>query len=170
MIIKKFQGKSEAEAVESAKKELGNNVVIMNVRNVKRKGLFSFILPQLTEVTVALEEEPERVPVPKKEAAPAQMLPEPAVRRELTTLPPYEGGNRNNHDPERTRKLLLTKKEILKILGKIKQESYTIVPLELFLERGFAKLEIGLCKGKKLHDKRETLKKKDIQREMERYK
>lgn len=87
MIIKKFQGKSEAEAVESAKKELGNNVVIMNVRNVKRKGLFSFILPQLTEVTVALEEEPERVPVPKKEAAPAQMLPEPAVRRELTTLP-----------------------------------------------------------------------------------
>ena len=80
MIIKKFQGKSEAEAVESAKKELGNNVVIMNVRNVKRKGLFSFILPQLTEVTVALEEEPERVPVPKKEAAPAQMLPEPAVR------------------------------------------------------------------------------------------
>ncbi len=87
MIIKKFQGKSEAEAVESAKKELGNNVVIMNVRNVKRKGLFSFILPQLTEVTVALEEEPERVPVPKKEAAPAQMLPEPAVRRELATLP-----------------------------------------------------------------------------------
>ena len=85
-------------------------------------------------------------------------------------ISPYESGNRNNHDPERTRKLLLTKKEILKILGKIKQESYTIVPLELFLERGFAKLEIGLCKGKKLHDKRETLKKKDIQREMERYK
>lgn len=85
-------------------------------------------------------------------------------------ISPYEGGNRNNHDPERTRKLLLTKKEILKILGKIKQENYTIVPLELFLERGFAKLEIGLCKGKKLHDKRETLKKKDVQREMERFK
>ena len=74
-------------------------------------------------------------------------------------ISPYEGGNRNNHDPERTRKLLLTK-----------QENYTIVPLELFLERGFAKLEIGLCKGKKLHDKRETLKKKDVQREMERFK
>lgn len=85
-------------------------------------------------------------------------------------ISPYEGGNRNNHDPERIRKLLLTKKEILKILGKIKQENYTIVPLELFLERGFAKLEIGLCKGKKLHDKRETLKKKDMQREMERFK
>ncbi len=85
-------------------------------------------------------------------------------------ISPYEGGNRNNHDPERTRKLLLNKKEILKILGKVKQDSYTIVPLELFIERGFAKLEIGLCKGKKLHDKREALKKKDIQREVDRYK
>ncbi len=85
-------------------------------------------------------------------------------------ISPYDGGNRNNHDPKRVRKLLLNKKEILKISGKIKQDSYTVVPLELFIERGFAKLEIGLCKGKKLHDKRETLKKKDIQREMERYK
>ncbi len=85
-------------------------------------------------------------------------------------ISPFEGGNRNNHDPKRTRKLLLNKKEILKILGKVKQDSYTVVPLELFIERGFAKLEIGLCKGKKLHDKRETLKKKDIQREMERFK
>ena len=55
MIIKKFQGKTEAEAVESAKKELGSNVVIMNVRNVKRKGLFSFLMSQQVEVTVALE-------------------------------------------------------------------------------------------------------------------
>lgn len=85
-------------------------------------------------------------------------------------ISPFEGGNRNNHEPERTRKLLLNKKEILKILGKIKQDSYTVIPLELFIERGFAKLEIGLCKGKKLHDKRETLKKKDHEREMERYK
>lgn len=85
-------------------------------------------------------------------------------------ISPYDGGNRNNHDPKRTRKLLLNKKEILKILGKVKQDSYTIVPLELFIERGFAKLEIGLCKGKKLHDKREALKKKDIQREVDRYK
>ena len=59
MIIKKFQGKSEAEAVEAAKKELGNNVVVMNVRNVKKKGIFSFLMPQLTEVTVALEKENE---------------------------------------------------------------------------------------------------------------
>ncbi len=87
MIIKKFQGKSEAEAVESAKKELGNNVVIMNVRNVKRKGLFSFILPQLTEVTVALEEEPDRMAPPKKEMPNPQALPEPLPRREVAALP-----------------------------------------------------------------------------------
>ncbi len=61
MIIKKFQGRTEAEAAEAAKKELGSNMVIMNVRNVKRKGLFSFLLPQMVEVTVALEEEPDRV-------------------------------------------------------------------------------------------------------------
>ena len=70
MVIKKFQGKTEAEAVEAAKKELGANVVVMNVRNVKRKGLFSFLKPQLIEVTVALEEENERQTVaqtPRKE-------------------------------------------------------------------------------------------------------
>ncbi len=60
MIIKKFQGKTEAEAVEIAKKELGNGIVIMNVRNVKKKGLFRFLKPQMIEVTVALEEEPVR--------------------------------------------------------------------------------------------------------------
>ena len=66
MIIKKFQAKTENEAVELAKKELGNNVVIMNVRNVKRKGLLSFLKPQLTEVTVALEEETEAKYAPPK--------------------------------------------------------------------------------------------------------
>lgn len=67
MIIKKFQGKTEAEAVESAKKELGNNVVIMNVRNIKKKGFLNFMMPQVVEVTVALEDEPVRIaPVPKK--------------------------------------------------------------------------------------------------------
>ena len=60
MIIKKFQAKTENDAVEAAKKELGSAVVIMNVRKVKRKGPFGFLLPQLTEVTVALEEESEQ--------------------------------------------------------------------------------------------------------------
>lgn len=83
-------------------------------------------------------------------------------------ISPYEQGNRFNHDPERTRKLLLNKKEIMKMLGKIKKEGYTIVPLELFLSNGFAKLEIGLAKGKKLHDKREDLMKKSQQRDIQR--
>lgn len=74
MIIKKFQGKTEAEAVESAKKELGSNVVIMNVRNMKRKGLFGFLKPQMIEVTVALEEEPEQSSIPLKEEAVKQPL------------------------------------------------------------------------------------------------
>jgi len=83
-------------------------------------------------------------------------------------ISPYEQGNRYNHEPERVRKLLLNKKEIMKMLGKIKKENYTIVPLELFLRNGFAKLEIGLAKGKKLHDKREDLAKKAQKRDMDR--
>jgi len=83
-------------------------------------------------------------------------------------ISPYEQGNRYNHEPERVRKLLLNKKEILKMLGKVKKEGYTIVPLELFLVNGFAKLEIGLGKGKKLHDKRDDIAKKTQDRDMQR--
>lgn len=83
-------------------------------------------------------------------------------------ISPYEQGNRFNHEAERTRKLLLTKKEILKMLGKIKKDGYTIVPLEVFITHGFAKVEIGLAKGKKLHDKRDAIAKKSQQREMDR--
>lgn len=83
-------------------------------------------------------------------------------------ISPYEQGNRFNHEPERVRKLLLNKSEINKIIGKINKEGYTIVPLELFLSCGFAKLEIGLAKGKKLYDKREDLMKKTQKRDIER--
>ena len=83
-------------------------------------------------------------------------------------ISPYEQGNRFNHEAERTRKLLLTKKEILKMLGKIKKDGYTIVPLEVFITHGFAKVEIGLAKGKKLHDKRDDIAKKSQNTEIER--
>ncbi len=83
-------------------------------------------------------------------------------------ISPYEFGNINNHDPKRDRKLLLNKKEILKILNKIKQEQCTIVPIKMFFSGRWAKLEIALAKGKKLFDKRETIKKKDIQRDIQR--
>lgn len=83
-------------------------------------------------------------------------------------ISPYEQGNRFNHQAVRTRKLLLTKKEILKMHSKVKKDGYSIVPLEVFLSHGFAKVEIGLAKGKKLHDKRDDIAKKDQKREMER--
>lgn len=83
-------------------------------------------------------------------------------------ISPYEQGNRYNHKADRIRKLLLTKKEIFKMHSRIKKDGYTIVPLEVFLSKGFAKVEIGLAKGKKLYDKRETLAKKDQQREIDR--
>ncbi len=83
-------------------------------------------------------------------------------------ISPYEQGNRYNHEAERVRKLLLNKKEILKMLGKIKKENFAIVPLELFLQNGWAKLEIALVKGKKLHDKRDSIKEKALKRDIQR--
>ncbi len=81
---------------------------------------------------------------------------------------PYEQGNRFNHDADRKRKLLLNKNEILKMLGKVKKENYTIVPLSVYLENGWAKVEIALAKGKQLHDKREAIAKKTMDRDIAR--
>ncbi len=83
-------------------------------------------------------------------------------------ISPYEQGNRYNHEEKRTRKLLLNKKEIEKIIGKIKKDGYTIVPTEVYLENGWAKVEIALAKGKKLYDKREDLAKKAQTRDIAR--
>ena len=80
-----------------------------------------------------------------------------------------EGGKHNNHNPIRDRKLLMKKKEILKLKENISQKGLTIVPLEIILTNtGFLKIEIGLAKGKNLYDKRNTLKEKDLKREIER--
>jgi SsrA-binding protein len=81
-------------------------------------------------------------------------------------ISPYDFGNRENQDPVRMRKLLLHKKEIGHLFGKIREQGYTVVPLRLYLKEGLVKVEIGLAKGKKLHDKREDMKKKDMQREV----
>jgi len=82
----------------------------------------------------------------------------------------YSHGTVNNHDPIRERKLLLNKRELKKLQSKIKEKGYTIIPLRLFFnEKNLAKLEIGLGKGKKLHDKRETIKQRDTERELKRY-
>ena len=83
-------------------------------------------------------------------------------------ISPYEQGNRYNHDPLRTRKLLLHRKEIDKLIGKTKEEGFTLVPLKVYIKNGFAKVLLGVAKGKKKYDKREELKKKAAQREIER--
>ena len=83
----------------------------------------------------------------------------------------YSHGTVNNHDPIRERKLLLNRRELKKLEARLKKETgYTIVPLRLYFnEKNLAKLEIGLGKGKKLHDKRETIKQRDTDREIKRY-
>jgi SsrA-binding protein len=78
----------------------------------------------------------------------------------------YKHGNLFNHDPTRTRKLLLNRKEIDRIVGKVKEKGLTLVPLKVYLKKGLVKIELGLCKGKKIYDKREEIKRRDLEREM----
>ena len=84
-----------------------------------------------------------------------------------THISAYDKGNIFNHEEERTRKLLLHKKEIKKLNNKVILEGYTLIPLKIYFVRGKAKVLIGLCKGKKNYDKRETIKERDITREMQ---
>lgn len=83
-------------------------------------------------------------------------------------ISPYEQGNRFNHDPTRSRKLLLNKRQINQLIGKTKQQGYTIVPIQIHLKNGFAKVLIGVGKGKKDYDRREDLKRKEAKRDMAR--
>jgi SsrA-binding protein len=79
----------------------------------------------------------------------------------------YDYSNRYNHDETRTRKILLHKNEILKLFGKTREQGYAVIPLKVYLKDGLAKVEIGLAKGKKDYDKRQTLKEKDAQKRMD---
>ena len=82
----------------------------------------------------------------------------------------YSHGSANNHEPLRDRKLLLQKREIKKIESKLREKGYTLVPLRIYFnEKHIAKIELGLGKGKKLHDKRDSLKKKDAERQLKRF-
>lgn len=81
---------------------------------------------------------------------------------------PYEKGNVFNKDPRRPRQLLMHKREILKLYGRIKQDGYALIPLSVYLSRAKVKLELGLARGKKLYDKRESAAKRDAKREIDR--
>lgn len=83
-------------------------------------------------------------------------------------ISPYEAGNRFNHDPLRKRKLLLNHSEIGKLIVKVQQQGLTLVPTKIYLKRGLAKIELGVCKGKKNYDKRQTIAERDAKRDMER--
>jgi len=83
-------------------------------------------------------------------------------------IAPYEQGNRFNVDPLRPRKLLLHKSEILRIARQLQEKGYTLIPLKVYFDRGFAKLQLGLARGKKLYDKREAIAQRDLERERRR--
>jgi len=83
-------------------------------------------------------------------------------------ISPYEHGNRFNHDPLRVRKLLLHRHEINKLIGKIQERGYTLVPLKLYWKNGKCKVDLALVKGKQLHDKRETIARREEKRHLER--
>jgi SsrA-binding protein len=83
-------------------------------------------------------------------------------------IAPYEQGNRNNHEPTRTRKLLLHRDQIAELVGRTQAKGFTLVPLRLYIRKGHAKLELGVARGKKAHDKRRTIAERDARRELER--
>ncbi|WP_299491190.1 SsrA-binding protein SmpB [Acaryochloris sp. IP29b_bin.137] len=98
----------------------------------------------------------------------AQIRNEEAFLLNVHVSPHTNVGQFFNHDPRRTRKLLMHRQEIRKLIGKTEQKGLTLVPLKLYLQRGWIKVTIGLARGKKLHDKRESIKKRQDKRDMER--
>ena len=84
-------------------------------------------------------------------------------------IPLYKESSYNNHDPKRNRKLLLNKKEINKLIGRVNREGYTLIPTKLYFKKGKAKIEIAVAKGKKHYDKRQTIKKRDWNRERSKF-
>jgi SsrA-binding protein len=83
-------------------------------------------------------------------------------------IPPYTHGTIHNHEPRRRRKILLKRREIRRLAGKVAERGLTLVPLRLYFRRGLAKVELALARGKKVHDKRETIRRREMEREMER--
>lgn len=83
-------------------------------------------------------------------------------------IAPYEQGNRNNHEPTRTRKLLMHRDQIAELVGRTQAKGFTLVPLKLYIRNGMAKLELGVARGKKERDKRRTIAERDMRRDLER--
>jgi SsrA-binding protein len=83
-------------------------------------------------------------------------------------ISPYDQGNRFNHEPKRTRRLLMHKLEVMRLLGKVREKGFSLIPLRVYFKNGWAKVELALARGKKLYDRREDMAERDAKREMDR--
>ena len=147
-----------------AKKEASNRKVVA----VNRKARFNYEIGEPVEAGIALTgTEVKSLRESRANIAESYVSPENGeIWLINANIPEYKRASHFNHEPRRPRKLLLHRKEIGRLMGAVQREGMTIVPLKLYFnDRGRAKIEIALAKGKKLHDKRETEKKRDWQRE-----
>ncbi|GCE17237.1 SsrA-binding protein SmpB [Dictyobacter kobayashii] len=155
----------------SAKKEtVQNNHVPIKVISVNRQAYHDYEVERTLEVGISLV----GTEIKSIREGKVQLRGSYAMARkdeiwlENANIAIYEHGNRYNHDPIRTRKLLLHRREIDQLLTRVATKGLTLVPLKLYLKGGRAKIELGLCRGKKLYDKRDAIAKRDAQRDMER--
>ena len=148
------------------KKNVASNIVAQN-----RKASFNYFFEDTLEAGIELlGSEVKSLRAGKGSIADAYALDsEGEIYLHNTYIPEYKQSSYNNHDPRRLRKLLLNKKEINKIIGKINRDGFTVVPTKIYFNsKGIAKVNIAIAKGKKLHDKRETKKQRDWNREKSR--
>ena len=148
------------------KKNVSSNIVAQN-----RKASFNYFFEDTLEAGIELlGSEVKSLRAGKGSIADAYALDsEGEIYLHNTYIPEYKQSSYNNHDPRRLRKLLLNKKEINKIIGKINRDGFTVVPTKIYFNsKGIAKVNIAIAKGKKLHDKRETKKQRDWNREKSR--
>jgi len=143
----------------------------MKVLLVNKKARFNYILEDTLECGVVLKGTEVKALREKKAAfndAFVTITKKNEIFLEKFHISPYKFGNINNHTPEAKRKLLAHKKEIMKLNRKIKEKGFTLVPTRIYFKQSLIKVEIALAKGKKLHDKRESLKQKDQARDLAR--
>lgn len=148
------------------KKNVSSNIVAQN-----RKASFNYFFEDTLEAGIELlGSEVKSLRAGKGSIADAYALDsEGEIYLHNTFIPEYKQSSYNNHDPRRLRKLLLNKKEINKIIGKINRDGFTVVPTKIYFNsKGIAKVNIAIAKGKKLHDKRQTKKQRDWNREKSR--
>ena len=148
------------------KKNVSSNIVAQN-----RKASFNYFFEDTLEAGIELlGSEVKSLRAGKGSIADAYALDSDGeIYLHNTYIPEYKQSSYNNHDPRRSRKLLLNKKEINKIIGKINRDGFTVVPTKIYFNsKGIAKVNIAIAKGKKLHDKRQTKKQRDWNREKSR--